>query len=271
MKLFKKLFAEKLLRFYEGTNAGIRYISSAPVLKNHIKEETFAEGSRARLAVGIAAQFFMILWEFIKKFMYVFVLIYIPYRIISIECPLIRANQELTIIYMFIMLSIICGSLSNNILFTVGDRDYLMMRVMFISPYMNFLGKLIYKMVTEFVFYFITLNVFGVTPLHSLMLCILTMCVRPIGEMFTIMSFDHFIWVYENRSVFNGTVMAVCVLLAYGVPLFARRLSYSWMYAVHPFVIVVFLLAGAGAMYFLWWYKYYRKIVREAMHMKHEN
>ena len=172
---------------------------------------------------------------------------------------------------MFIMLSIICGSLSNNILFTVGDRDYLMMRVMFISPYMNFLGKLIYKMVTEFVFYFITLNVFGVTPLHSLMLCILTMCVRPIGEMFAIMSFDHFIWVYENRSVFNGTVMAVCVLLAYGVPLFARRLSYSWMYAVHPFVIVVFLLAGAGAMYFLWWYKYYRKIVREAMHMKHEN
>ena len=169
MKLFKKLFAEKLLRFYEGTNAGIRYISSAPVLKNHIKEETFAEGSRARLAVGIAAQFFMILWEFIKKFMYVFVLIYIPYRIISIECPLIRANQELTIIYMFIMLSIICGSLSNNILFTVGDRDYLMMRVMFISPYMNFLGKLIYKMVTEFVFYFITLNVFGVTPLHSLL------------------------------------------------------------------------------------------------------
>ena len=271
MKLFKKLFAEKLLRFYEGTNAGIRYISSAPVLKNQIKEETFAEGSRARLAVGIAAQFFMILWEFIKKFMYVFVLIYIPYRIISIECPLIRANQEITIIYMFIMLSIICGSLSNNILFTVGDRDYLMMRVMFISPYMNFLGKLIYKMVTEFVFYFITLNVFGVTPLHSLMLCILTMCVRPIGEMFAIMSFDHFIWVYENRSVFNGTVMAVCVLLAYGVPLFARRLSYSWMYAVHPFVIVVFLLAGAGAMYFLWWYKYYRKIVREAMHMKHEN
>ena len=271
MKLFKKLFAEKLLRFYEGTNAGIRYISSAPVLKNHIKEETFAECSRARMAVGIAAQFFMILWEFIKKFMYVFVLIYIPYRIISIECPLIRANQEITIIYMFIMLSIICGSLSNNILFTVGDRDYLMMRVMFISPYMNFLGKLIYKMVTEFVFYFITLNVFGVTPLHSLMLCILTMCVRPIGEMFAIMSFDHFIWVYENRSVFNGTVMAVCVLLAYGVPLFARRLSYSWMYAVHPFVIVVFLLAGAGAMYFLWWYKYYRKIVREAMHMKHEN
>jgi len=35
--------------------------------------------------------------------------------------------------------------------------------------------------------------------------------------------------------------------------------------------VLVFFLAGAGAMYFLWWYKYYRKIVREAMHLKHES
>ena len=56
MKLFKKLFAEKLLRFYEGTNAGIRYMGMIPGIKNHIKEETFAENSKARFAVGIFAQ-----------------------------------------------------------------------------------------------------------------------------------------------------------------------------------------------------------------------
>ena len=32
MRLFRKLFAEKILRFYEGTNAGIRYISNAPLI-----------------------------------------------------------------------------------------------------------------------------------------------------------------------------------------------------------------------------------------------
>ena len=247
MRLFRKLFAEKILRFYEGTNAGIRYISNAPLIGRCVKENTFAENSKARLFVGIMAQLFMVLWEFIKKFAYVFILIYIPYVLIGLECPLIKANQELTIIYMFVMLSVICGSLS------------------------NFLGKLLYKMATEFIFYFIILNIFGVSWFHSLMLCMLTICVRPIGEMFAIMSFDHFIWVYENRSVFNGTVMAVCVLLAYGVPFFVRRLSHNWLYAVHPFVVLVFFLAGAGAMYFLWWYKYYRKIVREAMHLKHES
>ena len=220
MRLFRKLFAEKILRFYEGTNAGIRYISNAPLIGRCVKENTFAENSKARLFVGIMAQLFMVLWEFIKKFAYVFILIYIPYVLIGLECPLIKANQELTIIYMFVMLSVICGSLSNNILFTIGDRDYLMIRVMSISPYMNFLGKLLYKMAAEFIFYFIILNIFGVSWFHSLMLCMLTICVRPIGEMFAILSFDHFIWVYENRSVFNGTVMAVCVLLAYGVPYF---------------------------------------------------
>ena len=53
MRLFRKLFAEKILRFYEGTNAGIRYISNAPLIGRCVKENTFAENSKARLFVGI--------------------------------------------------------------------------------------------------------------------------------------------------------------------------------------------------------------------------
>ncbi|MDO5382624.1 MAG: hypothetical protein Q4F06_07920 [Eubacteriales bacterium] len=270
MRLFRKMFADKILRYYEGTNSGVRALGKVPVLKNHITEETFGEHSKLRAVVGITIQIFVILWEFIKRFMYVFALIYIPYRILGEFCPLVKANQELTIIFMFVMLSTICGSFANNTLFTIGDRDYLMIRIMLISPYLNFLGNLIYKMVTEFVFYLIILCIFGVSFPHSLMLCVLNMCARPIGEMFAILSFDHFSWIYDNKSVFNGTVMAACVLLAYGIPLFARRIAPEWIYAVHPFVVLIVFLAGAGAMYFLWWYKYYRKIIREAMHFKRE-
>ena len=38
MKLFRKLFAEKILRFYEGTESGIRIIKNLPVIRNRIKE-----------------------------------------------------------------------------------------------------------------------------------------------------------------------------------------------------------------------------------------
>ena len=150
------------------------------------------------------------------------------------------------------MLSTICGSLANTTIFAMGDRDYLMIRVMLVSPYMNFLGKFIYKIVTEFVFYFIILIILGEPVFNALMLCIVTACARPVGEMMAIITFDHFRGVYENRSVLNG------------------RIAASWIYAIHPFVVCVMFLVGAGAMYFLWWYKYYRVIIREAMHNKRE-
>ena len=71
MKLFRKLFAEKILRFYEGTEAGIQLIRRLPLIGKHIKDDAFAEKSKGRVAVGVAAQVFVVLWEFIKKFLYV--------------------------------------------------------------------------------------------------------------------------------------------------------------------------------------------------------
>lgn len=96
-------------------------------------------------------------------------------------------------------------------------------------------------------------------------------CSRAIGEMFAIISFDHMRSIYENRNVYNGIIMAVCVLLAYGMPLLTGRVDADWMNIVHPAMVVLFVIAGAGAMYFLWWYKHYRVIIREAMHMKRED
>ena len=74
MRLFRKLFAEKILRFYEGTNAGIRYISNAPLIGRCVKENTFAENSKARLFVGILAQLFMVFFR--SLCMYLFLYIY---------------------------------------------------------------------------------------------------------------------------------------------------------------------------------------------------
>ena len=70
MRLFRKLFAEKILRFYEGTNAGIRYISNAPLIGRCVKENTFAENSKARLFVGIMAQLFRSLHMYLFLYIY---------------------------------------------------------------------------------------------------------------------------------------------------------------------------------------------------------
>ena len=76
MKLFRKLFAEKILRYYEGTEAGIKIIKKLPILKKLVKEDSFGEKSKSRAVIGVLAQEFMLAWEFIRKFLYVVPLIY---------------------------------------------------------------------------------------------------------------------------------------------------------------------------------------------------
>ncbi|MGN0317466.1 MAG: hypothetical protein ACI4E1_05950 [Lachnospira sp.] len=271
MKLFRKLFAEKILSYYEGVNKAEKLLRNMPVISLLIKKDSFGENSVSRRMLGIVSQLCVMLWEFLRKYLYVLVLIYTPYIYISMVCPLIKTQQEVVIIYMFLIMTVICGSLANNTLLSVSDRDYLMIRVMQVSPYMNFLGKLIYKMVTDFLYFFIILIMFGVTPAHSFGMCLLLTSTRPVGEMLVIISYEHIRSLYENRSVYNGVIMAVSMLLAYGVPLMARKLSPNWIYVVHPFIVIIAIIIGAGAMYFLWWYKFYRKIIREAMHIKRED
>lgn len=83
--------------------------------------------------------------QFIKKYLYVAVFIYLPYLFMAQFNPLIRDHKESAVLFMFFMLSTICGSLANNTLLAMGDRDYLMVRVVLVSPYMNFLGRLAVK------------------------------------------------------------------------------------------------------------------------------
>ena len=52
MKLFRKLFAEKILRYYEGTEAGIKMIKSFPVIRKLVKDDAFGEKSKSRAFVG---------------------------------------------------------------------------------------------------------------------------------------------------------------------------------------------------------------------------
>ena len=255
MIIFKKMFAEKILRFHEAMNRFSELLMRMPHLGDKIRNQIEENDNyRLKMTFGVIAQIGIVLFELLRKFLYVGFFVYLPYRIIAHFCPLIASHRELTMIFLFFMLSTICGSLANTTLMSMGDRDYLMIRIMLISPYMNFLGKIVYKIATDLVYFTI----------------ILTASLRPVGEMIAIIMFDKIKAIYNNRGIYNGLVMALCVIIAYGVPVFQRKLSSEWMSVVHPGFVIFMVLIGAGASFFLWWYKHYRKIMREAMYIKRE-
>lgn len=271
MRFFRKMFAEKILRFHEGTNRFLRLLMKVPMLGKHISTQIFdKDNHRIRDAIGVMAQIGVFLYEFSRKFVYVFLFMYVPFLIISKMCPLVALHQERTIIFMFFILSTLCGSIVNSTVLSVGDRDYLIVRVMLITPYLNFLGNLIYKMFTEYIYYTIILCIFGVSPINSIILSFVTAWLRPIGEMIVIVAYEKIKSLYNNRNTYYGCVMALSVIFAYGYPIMLRRIPSDWIVVVHPMFALVIFFVGAGAGVFLWWYKHYRKLMRVAMHIKSE-
>ena len=252
MEIFKKMFAEKILSFHEGTNRSLEILTKMPLVGEYISNQVIHKrNSKMRMTIGVMAVLVRMIVQFIKKYLY-------------------RDHKESAVLFMFFMLSTICGSLANNTLLAMGDRDYLMVRVVLVSPYMNFLGRLAVKMVTDFVYFTIILNLFGVSFVHSLLLSLVTMCIRPAGEMIAVLCFDQMQSMYNNRNAFNGTVIALSVFVAYGMPLLKRQISSDWLFFIHPVFVVAALFIGVFSVYYLWDYPSYRKIMQEALHIKRE-
>lgn len=271
MIIVNKMFADKILRYVETMNRFLLMLYKLPGIGEKLYQQIVDNNNRKlKTTFGVLAQIGIVLFEFMRKYVYVLLFMYVPFRLIARVCPMVAIHQETTIVYMFFMLSAVCGSIANTTIMAMGDRDYLMIRVMLISPYMNFLGKLAYKVATDFVYFTIILTMFGVTFWRALCLSLFTAACRPVGEMIAILIYERFETVYARRGEFNGLIMGLCVLAAYGVPLLSRRMSSGWLVFAHPVSAVIMLLIGAAATAYLWSYKHYRKIVREAMHMKRE-
>lgn len=272
MDVLNKMFAERRLHFHEAMNKGTGLLVRVPGIGDKVREQVVEKNNgRLRYAIGIGSAGVSLFKEFLKRFLYVMMFIHIPYQFMARICPLINTNKELTMVYLFFVMSTICGSIANTIVLAMDDRDYLMIRVMLISPYMNFLGKLAYKLACDLICFTLVLFIFGLPFSTSFALSLLTVCVRPFGEMFVIIAHDFFSSLYENRATFNGSVMAVCIIGAYLWPMVNRSVNPAWIAVVHPAFVFLALVMGALAVVFLYRYKHYKRIIREAMHIKHEN
>ena len=144
MIIYNKMFAEKILAHVEHTNRFLLMLYKVPGIGENLYQKiVFEDNRKLKDNLGRAAEVFLILLEFLRKYIYVLLFMYVPYRIIGHFCPLVASHQETTMVYLFFMLSSLCGSIANTTIMAMGDRDYLMIRVFLISPYMNFFGKLI--------------------------------------------------------------------------------------------------------------------------------
>lgn len=269
MIVIKRLFADKVLRYNEVTEKFILMIKRIPGLGVALDKQVVDKDNKVlKHCLGAIAQLFVFVWEFVKKLLFITAFVWLPYYLFSFSFPLIAERKNLTIIFLFFVICTITGSIVNNVVLVVNKRDYIMTRVVLISPAINCLGKLIYKMITDLVYHTISLCVIGLPFKISILLSLVTMLFRPIGEIFAILMYEKLKLLYNNKGVFYGTFMALSVLVSYGALYVTRTVSDFWNIVVNPVVVIVLFVLGIGAMLILCNYRNYVGIVKESIARK---
>lgn len=267
----RDLLQEKKLEFNEGANLLICLLRKMPKIRNKFTSEWFGNGKeKERMILGIVALSGTFILEFVKKILYAIVFVYVPYILLGKLCPNVLNNQEKSIIYFFIIMTTLCGSIINNTVFTMSDQDYMMLRVFQVNANIHYLGRIVYKMITEFVYFIAILMIFGVSFKYSIAVSFVTMVMRPIGECISLLIYDNASDLYRRRGSINGLIMSAAFIIAYILPYVNRTISNKWYKVSNPYFLFVMLIICAGAMQFLWSYKKYDQISRDYVYIRRE-
>jgi hypothetical protein len=266
--LLNKLFADRRLSYLENTNRFMIMLGRLPLIGGF-----FRKSMNKKLYKDICGALTQLAWifiEFVKRYIYVLLMVALPSLILAATNPRIAMHKETCFVYVFFMLSTLCGSIANTTLLSMGDRDYMMVRVLRITPYMNFVGKLIFKTLLDLFLYPFSLILIGMSVENAVLLAFVTACARPVGEALAIFAFDNLSFVYNKRGLYNGTFMALFVILAYILPLLTGRVTDAWLAIVSPYFALLAFVASIVSWYILLKYRNYRDVCREALYIRRE-
>ena len=272
IKNSKVLFQENILEFCEGANVVIFLLNKIPKVRNKVNTKLFAkEKIKERNKFGVFALICAFILEFLKKLVYAIIFVYIPYKLLGKVVVNVLNNQEISIIYFFIIMTTLCGSITNNTMFSMSDRDYIMLRVMLVKSNIHYFGRILYKMITELVYFTIILMILGVNFKYSIAVSLFTMAMRPLGEFISLLIHDNAAKVHAMRGSINGVIMAGAFIAAYVLPYVNRAISNTWYRVSNPYFLIGILLICVATMWFLWTYKNYEQVAQDAVYIRRED
>jgi len=268
----ENIFQEKILKFYEGANLIIFFLKRIPKVRNKVTDDMFGKKKiKQRTKFGVFVLICTFILEFLKKLVYAFIFVYIPYKILGMLCINVLNNKEISIIYFFIIMTTLCGSITNNTMFTMSDRDYIMLRVILVKSNIHYFGRILYKMITELVYFTIILLILGVSFKYSIVVSIFTMAMRPLGEFISLMVYDNAVKVHAMRGSINGVIMASAFIIAYILPYVNRTISSTWYKVSNPYFLIGILVVCVATLWFLWTYKKYEEVAQDTVYIRRED
>ncbi len=178
--------------------------------------------------------------------------------------PGLNGRTEVLIVFMWFFMITIRESYVFTRVLDLGKYDKILQRSFNISHGDAFLGRLKIRSITEFIYHFCILIIFGVSVYHAIFLCILTMYFRWAGEKKELKRYQKYDKIDFNRRRKQMNILRiVCALAAYVYPLAIGVMPDGWFWLIHPVVIGILTPKALWDLRYLYKYKNYGYIVRE--------
>lgn len=272
MRLIRDLFPDRVIKLQEGSNMLIHMLLRIDFIKQHMKDEPYAHKDNVlKTVLEVFVQLALLVWELAKKTAFVFAVAWIPWKILAMSCPLIARQQGLTIVYIFFILSTVCGTITNTTIFTMTPDDSFLLNTAGVNAARYYFGRIIYRMVMDAVFGGIALVLAGVGAGQAFMLSVITALFRPVGEVFGLTVYMYLKGIHNKKALYDGVVISVAIIIAYACPYAYRRIAESWNGVTGVPVLVTAAVLAAASLYIIWNYKGYQAIVRELVFTRRED
>ena len=176
--------------FTENSNIYIYLLKKIPLVGKKIPEKLYKQ-TRAKIIIGIICGIWGLLCKFFKKFLYFGIMIILP------SCLIMRGTSNIlpNFLHIFFFLSFVLGQLMKSTIFEINDMSaFRLITLMRVDPRKYYLGELIYRRLTDFIYFILPTIIIGLiigfSPLKSIILIAELTAFRFMGDWLHLFTYE---------------------------------------------------------------------------------
>lgn len=239
--------------FAKRANTFIYFIKKIPILGKKIPENLYGE-TNIKMILGIIFEILSFLFGFIRKAIYIGVMVLIPAMYFSKDI----GNTKDIAVQIFFFLSFILGPLEDTVVLSDVLKSFNMIRLMRVDSRKYFIGQIVYKRILDFI-YFIPIMVIVFSPLEGMILSIEFIAIRFIGELVHLFIYNKLKVLLPSNAMYNVIIIVLGMVLAYLLPFLKINISIgNWLYDYRVLALLI-ILSGISLKY-IFKYKKFKEI-----------
>lgn len=255
--------------FATSANMVIYFLKRLPLIGKKIPQSWYKK-TNIKLILGFIGLIFEISKGFLIKGIYILLAIWLPAMAITENLFNNNVEQKEIFLQLFFILSFLLGSFFRSVIFNKNHESYKMIKLMRANPKEYYFGQIIYKIITQFIYFLPALVISQIGFLNSIILLIELSAFRIFGEWANLLLYKKFkfvLWKNIGISVLLAILIPIIPALALnlGGTVKVSEILFNPIFLTCTLFIVILIYIS------IWKYKGYNSLSRKVLSVEYLN